>query len=534
MKANNQLRKIFCFITVLFVSMLIVTSPSFSKEAKKVAVLPFTMNTQQDLIFLQKGIFDMFLSRISYGDEVVVLTRENLEAKLSKADPSLAVANGVNELKAKKLGAFLGVDYVLFGSLTLFGQSMSLDANMVDIKNANPTLSFFRQSDNPGAVIPELNAIAEEINFKVFGRETQEYKNMMANQQIYEGQSETMKSPLNTFKTLLKVDGTINSIAVGDLDGDKKNEVVIIYDRTIQIFEYSFNGRLIPVQKIEDPSVSITLASIDVGDINQNGYDEIFVTRINNLQQSISSYMIEFDGSKYVIGKKRYPWYFRIIKNGVGKSELFAQIHNQKGPWHPNLVFNAIWNNNEYVQGTILPIPIHKTFNVLSMVDVSGFYKTSRNYLYTSQNGSLVLFNKETGQVEWSSDEGYGGSTLAYQMSSDDPGANDFKYIQPKNDIYDIGTDDKPELFVIKNIESSDYLFENTRLYKKGMIEIMTINEMGLSFDRAPKKFSGRVVSIAVGDYDNDAKMELMVTMMKKDDLFSQSKKSIVVAYELE
>jgi len=535
LKIKKSFRKGLYLTFVLMLMGLTAGNPCFAKEIKKVAVLPFVMNTQQDLTFLQKGIFDMFSSRIAYGDEVEILTRETLENELVKADPSLSVTRGVNESKAKEVGRFLDVDYVLFGSLTIFGSSMSLDVNMVDIKGNAPSLTFFRQADEAGAVIPELNKIAEEINYKVFGRETLEFQSQQAMQKAYAGDGESYASPLKKFQTLFAVNGRMNGVATGDLDGDKKNEVVVIYDRTIQIFKYSFDGKLKPVQKIDDNSVALGVVSVDVADINQNGFSEIFITRINSGNETVASCVIEYDGSRYVKGKITYPWYLRVVKDDQGNSELFAQVHTKKGPWLSKDVFKVEWQNNWYTRGARLRVP-EKGFSVLSMSKGRELGKGDSMYLYTDELGRLIMFNS-SGRIEWSSDKGYGGSSLFYKFPKKVHGFYDnaFAFLQPKSIIYDTDSDGKAELLVIKNRESTDYLFKNTRVFKKGSIEILNWSEMGLASDKAPKKFPGPVTSIDIGDYDNDSKMELLVTMIKKgSDVLSSDAKSLLVAYDLE
>ena len=535
MKPNKMMKNAWRFVAVLLIFAVFAAAPGLCAEPKKVAVLPFAMNTQQDLMFLQKGIFDMFSSRISYGDEVEVLTRENLENKLGNADLS-SIIKGVNESKAKELGNFLNVDYVLFGSLTLFGNSMSLDVNMVDIRPDNPSLTFFRQGNDAGAVIPELDKIAEEINYKVFGRETLQFQSQLALQRAYSGDGENYASPLKKFQTLLSVNGILNGVATGDLDGDKKNEIVVIQDRTVQIFKYAFNGKISLVQKFEDDSVAMSLVGVDVADINQNGYAEIFITRINNRNQSVASCIIEYNGSKYVKGETTYPWYLRVIKDDKGDLELFAQAHTKKGPWASKKVFKVNWQNNSYTPGTRLRVP-EKGFSVLSMTTGKAFSNGTAMYLYTDELGQLVVFN-DSGHIDWSSDRGYGGSSLFYTFPKKTAGGlydNEYAFLQPKNIIYDMDSDGKVELFVIKNKEIADSFFKNTRVFKKGSIEILNWNEMGLSFENAPKKFSGPVTSIDIGDYDNDSKMELLVTMIKKgNNMFSRDSKSLLVVYDLD
>jgi hypothetical protein len=59
---------------------------------------------------------------------------------------------------------------VLFGSLTALGNSLSMDAKMVDASGARPTMSFFEQSEDAGGIITKINAMAADINREMFGR----------------------------------------------------------------------------------------------------------------------------------------------------------------------------------------------------------------------------------------------------------------------------------------------------------------------------------------------------------------------------
>ena len=59
------------------------------RDAKTVAVLPFEMNSSQDLGFLQNGLFSMLSSRLSDAGKVDVLDRETVDKALAgaKAEP---------------------------------------------------------------------------------------------------------------------------------------------------------------------------------------------------------------------------------------------------------------------------------------------------------------------------------------------------------------------------------------------------------------------------------------------------------------
>lgn len=539
MNTGIQKNRLLRIVMLSALGLILLGSQAFCKEIKKVAVLPFIINSQQDLTFLQKGIFDMFSSRISWVDEVDVLTREELEAKLKNAPVPFSFTQGVNEAQAKSLGQFLGVDHVLFGSVTLFGNSMSLDVNMVDIKQAVPALTFFRQGNEAGAVIPELNTIAEEINFKVFGREPEDFKSQLALRGAYPSEGENYASPLTKFAMLASLTGRINAIAVADLDGDQKNEVIVAQDKAIKIYKFGFNAKMEPVHTIEGSSVLKNI-HVAVSDVNNNGYPEIFVTRINNAQQSVSSGVIEYNSGAYIEHKEAYPWYFNVISDPLGNDIVLAQVHTKKGPWQSERVFKVMSEGSGYTLGEKFRAP-EENFSVLSMArGRAGGEEQNGLALYTDQKGRLTLFNSETGKIEWTGDEGHGGSDLSYDIPATEANAMyhiKHVFLQPQSNFFDMDEDGKAELFVIRNPETSDYLLENVRSFRKGSLEFLSLNAMGgYSNEKASKKLPGPITSIYIGDYDNDSKMELLVSMIKTNDtvLSMSQKQCILGAYELE
>ncbi|MCK5100139.1 MAG: VCBS repeat-containing protein [Desulfobacteraceae bacterium] len=552
MKKTKNNKTIYFAIVLVFLFSLF-SECCFAAKSEKIAIMPFTMNSDQNLSFLQNGIFDMLSSRLSDGEKVSVLTRDNIDKVLEQAQKSVSAQGKMNRAKAQIIGANLGVEYVLFGSLTVIGESVSLDAQMIDVAGDKPDVTFSNQTEKLGGVIPLINLFARDVNEKIFnrdvGREREQRQQQYAQQQsggqypvnqdgYYDRdgmmpQQGYYASPFGRFRTLQAVKGEINGIAVGDVNGDKRNEVVVIYGHTIEILEYTSKGALRPIETIKD-SIGMDLIGVDIADVNNNGYAEIFVTRSKNKEQEIESFVIEFDGKKFNKSSQRFPWYFKVVKNVKGEGELYAQKNSRgKGPFGSKKVFRVDWAEQTYVQGEQLRVP--KGFSITSLVAAENLLTHgSGNHVFTDQSGRLTIFD-ESGAVQFVSEKHFGGSTLFYELPklnmSDE---RRIAFIQPGNVLLDMDQDGNEELVVIKNLESADYLFTNTRNFKSGSIEILEWNELGLAPKLAPKKLPGQITSIKLGDYDNDSKQEMLVAFVKKTGgMFTGKTNSLLIAYEL-
>jgi len=394
--------------TVLILACIGIVAFSLSAASadapKRIALLPFKINSDKDLSFLQDGIFDMLTTRLSKEGQVDVIGRTQTEEAIQAAAPSGAI----NESVARGIGTRLNADFVLFGSLTVLGNNVSIDAKMVDVSGGRPTMTFFDQGQDLGAVITKINLIAADINEKVFGEtkvaaaaetpgavkkspsvaqqpapksdiyahpekvleedgfvahekagnlETQGYLKGTAQ----ETQSRFWKSA--NFKNL------IYGVTLGDVDGDGKIETVAATPHSVIIFR-SENGAFRKIAEIEESS-SKNLIGIDCADINENGVAEIFVTSLNAERTVVSSYILEYDGSNFVKIIKATPYYFRVAATPHRGKILLGQ-RPRTGKPSAGGIFEMKWQNGEYVPTDPINVPIDTNLLGLTIGDAEN------------------------------------------------------------------------------------------------------------------------------------------------------------------
>lgn len=515
--------------------LLGILSPAVHAAPKTVAVLPFTMNSPQDLTFLQNGLFSMLSSRLSDSGKVSVLDRSTVEAALA-GSPA-----GMTQDQAREIGGRLGADYVLFGSLTHFGESVSLDAAMVDVTGDQPALTFFEQSDNMGDVIPLVNTFAGDINRKVFNRSidnelyaqpAQEGPRTPGGfQQSGQGGFVTLQQPGGGgFATHLSLDEVFTAMAVGDLKDDGTLQVVAATDSTLMIHRMS-DSQLVLEKQLEY-STNHRIVALDIADINGNGYPEIFVTSLTIYLDGLQSFVVEFNGTDYVTRVDNQHYYYRVIKDPDGSGVLMGQ-RTGKDPFNgPVYIMKA--DGAGYTRQKEVRLP--RNTSVLSLTKGPVTAESMDEYVMINRFGRLVVAN-DGGTMEWESTEKFGGTANVWLMPKKDTDGSyrDRVYIHPRLKFYDMTGDEKPEIVAVQNNEFGGGAVGRYKRFRDGNVQVLSWNGIALAPLFQTHTLQGWISDFAIADIDADGKNELIVSVVTQTKLaiLSKDKASSIISYEL-
>jgi TolB-like protein len=553
LKFNKVMKNIWFVVFLIFIVFTI--SSGLCAEPKKVAVVPFTMNATQDLSFLQNGLFDMLSTRLSDPGKVVILDRETIEKAMESVRASGKPKDGFNENKARIIGQAVGVDYILFGSLTNFGQSVSLDTSMVDLSGEKPTLTFFKQSSSMGDVIPMINSFAGDINSKVFDRDIA--NDLYARPQIkaskvpnapgalenagpvagsYDtGLTKIQQAGSKRFQTHLKINGQINAMAAGDVNKDGIIEIVTANDN--QIYIHKFEGSKLVVIKQLDFSSTNKIVALDIADINKNGFLEIFVTSMNIHREGLQSFVLEYNGSGYTTLTDGQRYYFRVI-NGMDNLGLKGEkiLLGQRASDHPfhGAVFTMTTSGGHYSEARRLQLP--HSASVLSLAQGSLTSDDAKEYALINEHGNLVVAGS-TGNIEWKSNSSFGGTAHYYLLPRSDVDASytERVYLNPRIKFYDIEDNGKTEVFAVRNEESGGGAFGRYKRFTEGNLEILSWDGIALTPLFKIPPVQGWISDFAIADFNNDGIDELMVAVVGKEKLLINKKQQIsnIISYKL-
>jgi len=545
----SSLRKLIAVLICISLAASIFAGTAEAKAVRHVAAVPFTIYAEKDLAFLQKGIQVMLTSRLSQEGKVVVLGEEVTAEALKDIQGQL------NPEKAASIGRALGADYVLYGSLTVFGESVSVDAKMVDVSGGRTPLSFFTQGDFLGEVIPGVDRFAAQINEELFGRKSggtaaSESSRKAVGQAagarevhahpealIQGGFEETDEGKVTTagfgmgrawrsrsFREL------IIGMDLGDVDADGKIETVLATPDKVLIYRLE-DQRFFEVGRIEVPGYR-SVVGLDVGDINGNGIEEIFVSALNGQKNRVQSLVCEYEKGSYVSIVENAPWYFRVIRQTDLGKQLYGQRQKMGETPFEEPIHRLTWDKGGYVsQNRMLP---GGKANVLGFSMGRLTPDADELALVYSPNDRLQIL-EPNGWEFWTGADPFGGSLLFLNLPVENRGAVEKKsYFPMRIRSRDLNGDETQEVIVAQNQEVANRRLQQRRNFLQTQLFVLSWDGIGLGGIWKTRPLSGHIRDLALGDFDGDGIDELVAVLVSEEgSVVGMKPKSGVIAFDI-
>jgi len=526
-------------LLVLLLSMLL-PAPG-AAEVRQVLIIPFQMHSEKDLSFLRKGITAMLSSRLTDLGKVIVIDQT------AAADIIQDLPTPMTREAAAAAGREVSADYVVFGSLTVFGSSISTDARFVEAATNTVLVTFNDTGQSQGDVIGHINRFAAEVNSRVFGRTTGGAVTAAPTPTASPGNPPD-PDQANPEKKIWSGDGGMNirasnpdtdeadaklwrsrrfnleieGLGLGDVDGDGATEVVFTSDNQAAVYRFNDN-RFLKVADIELNPRLICIA-VDVADINGNGRAEIFVSSRSERYYP-HSYVLEWDGASFQTIYNAENWYFRVLRDPRTKT---ATLYGQKGSARSVVsgpVFSMAWLNGGYETQDKVILPNEASVFGFALGDLTGDgVEDSLAFI----EGDYLQLSLIGGREEWTSVEPYGGKytwlitaeefkqgqTLSYSRS--DPLPDKLFFVPQRVIITDFDRDGSNEALVLKNEDVTGGIMSRMRSYREGRFESLAWDNVGLRALWRTRKFSGYISDYNIGDFNNDGKDEVVFAVVKK------------------
>lgn len=553
--------------------IFVMFCPAFAGDRKVVAVLPFAVHSGENIDYVKKGVWDMLYSRLSAGGELELVSRQAVQdalAKLNKPD--------LQQDDVLRIGGALGADYVVWGSITKFGNSLSLDGKLMDVAGGGSPVGVFEQCKSLDEVIPRIGDFAGKIQMHALGRipETALPRQespapapwppaSAPSGEKGSGAAQALKTPEGTFTSIINPD-LINApepidrkgfwmtqrysyefkgMDIGDVNGDGLNETVVISPTIVHVFVRQ-DKALVPVKRIDGDKYDSYL-TVDVADINENGIPEIIVTNI--VGGVLRSFVIEYRDGEFQTIASDLPYFLRVVHT-LGRPVLIGQVKGLENPFdYP--IHEIIWQGGTYERGKRMPIPEGLSVYGLAMDSIDGSdrpklvllddYDRIRIYTPTMKRMDDLNILGGSDELIWKSDDYYGGSNNAFNRALTTAQRDSGQTMEEESDTtdyvklriltYDLNGNGKNDVIIVKNISPAGRVFKNLQLFTASEIYDLEWDGLGLSENWKTKKIQGYVADYQVKDIDNDGENEIVLALVVS---FGGSlrQKSVLVAYD--
>jgi len=545
---------IFLVAGVLFVPWTLAQAPKAPQPAQqgrgpfKVAILPITIHSPESLDYLRDGFYAMFSSRMELEGRVSVMEKAAVKKALSQ------FSGEIDSGSAKKLGETLGADFVVFGSLTKLGDSASLDLQVLEVKGEKAPSAVYVQAKKLEEIIGQVDVLARKVDEKILGyplgpavAEKPAAAPRPAAQAAVvpppvftppppAAQPSQPSSPPPVFgpppgvrseKAFAAGDFSqsqafpyyVRGMAMGDLDGDGKNEVVFIDEKNLYIYRWE-GAEFRLLKKITGKNANDQFMAVDVADINKDGKAEVFVSNFpaNAYQPGyrLYSFVVAFQEGDFRVVASEVDWFLRVV-DWEGKGPVLLGQKKGVDVGFSGPIYEIGWDGQKYKDLRKAEIP-GAVFSPYGFVPFR--YDDQTYFAFIDSDFRLKVLDQKGKQV-WRSTTYY-GSDIAFKVkilipSTAGTQGDEFNFVNVRL----LARGD--EIIVIRNLSPVGNFFKREKIFSGGEIQALVWSGSTFMERWKSKAIEGYVVDFQLQDFDTIPGKELIVAVnLPKESILSR------------
>ena len=474
---------------------------------QKVVFSTFDVDAAGKYSYLRDGVQSMLASRMSAQDGVELLDHKVTVKELSD------LRDGTKKIGDISVG--VEADYLITGALFALKKGLNIQVAFYPLSVGTEVLHFSTVAETDALIIPKVEQLSQDIAAKVFGRdklvsdavdndkelegtsgfvtihpEVAYKKGLYSGSVVGVGDSAIQVSTKGVRRTG-EVATEMIAMAVGDVDGDTRTEIVLLSERELRILQ--FIGRdMQEVAKTKLPR-STNVHAVNIADLDNNGKMEIYLSATEGL--SVSSLIMEWDrdtGFKTI--KQRIPWYLRPINHPERGLILAGQ---RRGLDRIEFVKKGVYQlslkaDSSFAAGSEIVLPRSVNLFDFFYADIDG--DKVMETITIDQNEKLRIYDQENGLL-WVSSENYGGSKTylgprqggsterhgnADSLSVNENSDRELVLVPRRVVVTDLDKNGRQDIVVVNNIAAGMSAFRKLRLFDGGSIVGLTWNGAAL------------------------------------------------------
>ena len=525
--------------------LVAVAAGAASAAAKSAVVLPFVVNAPQSYAYLSKAVQATIQGRLDRPGVLEARAGQNKAASQAEAQQALRSS---------------GADNAIWGSVSVMGNDCTVVMNSVD--KAGKTWSKTAQapvSELTTSVQNLTSAMSQEVfgissamrspgstaagsprgataNGDIVTNETGQQQVYLNPQFRYQGAGAEDGSRLRT----QRLGYNMVDMAVGDFNGDGKNEIAILSDHDLRIYSWPANGqlKLIGETVVSRSNNNFSMRAID---LNRDRSMALVVTTTEESSNRPYSFIYSFKGNKFTTLAERIPYYVSVMRVPPTYSPtLVGQAWDSLKLFAPGVRIMTK-QDGKFTLGTRLDLPTGATvFNCVWLP--AGKNGKGEQLVMLTDDERIKLFQGHGNTLVHTTMERYSGSATGMDHYKGMPGLGVDKAYQLPSKYYapmrliaaDIGNTGDYTLLVNKPISTAAQFFDRYRFFPQGEVHALYWDGVGLGLKWKTRRIRGSVAEIDLADVNNDGILDLVVGLNTSPDLGIGSRQCMITAYPLD
>lgn len=527
-------------------AVLVILPTAAIAAGVRVAVLPWKVNSAENLDYIRDALPEMLASRLGAKGSIEVVAADEVKDVIA----SMKV-NGVTDKVAMEAGVRLKADYVVYGSLTVIGTAMSLDGQAI-----SPATGVVTRLHVKGTGMDSIMPMVERISADLLSNAFSPKAPVAGSVGVQAGAKATPAEKPSTvvlpagvkdasqegFIVKPKADastavlwrsrpmeGLYTGFAIDDLDKDGSKEFFLLSGKKL-VVAVKRGGGLETVKELMITG-GVSIASTDS---DSDGSPEVYVSSVRNGRPETS--IVEFKDGGYNVTALIERWLVRTIDQGGSGVVLLGQRFRLPDGFYGPLTIlkkegDALIEKGAFETG----LPRRLSLYGFEAFDLTGSGRVE--FIALDDRGHLRIYRKtgERWEEAWKSKEFFGG-TLDYIEMNDGPQGSKPIPIESRAFSLDTDRDGRVELVIRRNIPGGlGRISERPMSFVTGAVVSLEWDKIGedLAENWRTREIKGYVADFVVADLDKDGADEITLLVMEETEGAGSSPKSYLLSYRL-
>ena len=543
MKKNSGSRTRFVRAILLSLVLLLLVPQSGWSKTVRVAVLPWKVNSAENIDFLKDAMVDMLSSRLGSNASVEVIRPDAVRSVVAeKAE--------INDKVATDAGKKLKADFVLYGSLTVLGTAVSLDARLLNTATGATTPLYSKATgldsvigmadklsgdvlvaSGAVAVTPALPQVSVPPAAGVEIKKTlppQTAPAPSAGEGGFIVKSEPGKMPVE-WKSA-KMDGMYISMTAADLNKDGVKEIFLLRKKSLVIARIKGAG-LETVKEI--PSGAADFIDVSSIDSDGDGVAEVYVSGL--IDSRPYSSVVEFKDNDYRVTITGVEWLLKAVTVGSKAPVLAGSRFRRVDGFYGDLRVlkkegTAVVDKGPFEIELPRKVNLYRfdAFDITGSGSLSLVALDSRDYLAIYKSDGKGGWDKD-----WTSSEYYGGTLNNIEFPGEN--TNGKPPVPVEGRFYHSATKDgKAELIIKRNNPGGlGRHAERPGSFVSGEVMSLSWDGSVLTENWKSKLVTGYISDFFIDDLNGDGTKEIVLLVVEGTGKLLGTPESYVLSYRL-